>query len=267
MRKLINKDSTTIATDIISYLEEVVIRTDERLEKATSLPDQQHMVPRFILNLIAAQIPANVTKEKGLLLKEHKLEYNPVTNQVDDFIPVREPVSPKNYSTRLNIYNSSSFEHDYFMEIMFSIIETDASRLIRSKAAEQYDPRVAREYNPYYFYLPEYNPKPSKRKARVILSTFFTIQFLRSESRKDALAALSLKYGIESVDFSDNIMNHLLLMIVQTYCRQWTWIRVPNHEMFISELGLVTVASCCGPVASIMPPFTKRFYLSSRESR
>lgn len=252
MTNLISKDETKIVIEINAYLEEIKIKAKERLIKLTSPPEDQHMVPRFILNLIAAENPANVTKERGLLLKEYRIEYNPATSQLD-FAPRKDLVSPRLYSVRSKIYNSSSFENEFFMEIMFSIIETDAARLIRSKAAGNYDPNKEKEYNPFYFSLPECNLKPSKMRARVILSAFFTIQILRAEHRKDALAAISLKYGMTNTDFAGNIMNNLPSTTKQTYLRQWTWIRVPSEEMIISELGMITVASCDGPVAAIMP--------------
>lgn len=267
MRNLINKEHIKIVAEIDAYLNEIDERAKERIistkvnairsNKANSPFVRQHTVPNFLLKLIAAQNPSNVTKEKDLLLKKYIIEYNSAIAELS-FEPVKELVSPKDYSVYSNIYNSSSFEDKFFMEILFSVVETDASRLIRSKVSEEYDlHQKDKEYNPFYFALPEYNPtyspKPTKMRSRVILATFFAIQILRAKPRMQALADINLKYGMNSADFAGNIMNILLPTIIQTYLRQWSWIRVPNHEMFISELGMATVPSCFGSTASIMP--------------
>ena len=196
------------------------------------------MVPHFILKQIAATNPANAFKEKGLLLKEHTLVFDPIKKELSDFITNPTPVAPRFYSTRDDLYTSSIFPHDYFLECMFSIIEGDAARLIRSKVAQAYSPEANfLEVNPFYFPLSA-EEKPNqvnKIRARVILSLFFTIQFLRSQPRQFALEAYSVKRGLSSRDFADNIMDFLVNgAMMQTYSRQWTWIRVPYHEMFVS---------------------------------
>lgn len=269
---LILKETNIIQSSIREYHREVEDKAKNRISKAKNLTIVQHMVPDFILKQIAAQNPANVLIEKNLLLKEYRIEFDPITKQLSDFIPVKQPVSPKIYSTRRNIYNSTLLPHEWLLEYMFSLIEGEAARFIRARISEPYDLETKKQINPYYFYLPQLPQKPTKVRARIALATFFASQFLRSEHRKGSLQVLAGKIGLnQNLDFPTQIKEMLYTVTSEIYFRQWTWIRVPNHEMFISELGLVTGSTCkispSGKTsACMMMPLSRRDFIYLHET-
>lgn len=262
---LIGRNMNDIQKGISDYLDDVYERTREKIRKyetqSRNHPSKQHMVSEFILRRIAADDPTRASQKlaKGLQLQEHKIWFNPRKKKIT--FRLGRTFAPSEYSRKNNIYNSPSFEHEFFLEHMFSCIEEDAARLIDSQIATNYDLNRSHQIDPYDFSLARFaegEASPDKVTARIRLSAFFAIQFLRPEARRESLHELLSKYEFESGDLASNIKKFLSSTILEIYCRQWFWVRVPEHEMFISETGLTTISTCTR-AASVMPVSRRDF--------
>ncbi len=264
MSNLINKNQDEIRQDISNYLVDVTKRAEIKFQKSKNHPKMQHTVPRFILNNIAANDISNVTKEKGLMLKEHYIEFSEDQNKQGDFIE-GDKISPKVYSTKLEIYDSKIFSEEKYLEYLFSIIEGDAARFIRSKVSTSYNVNDKSLVNPYFFSTPYLSEKPQKIRIRVILSTFFAIQVLRSYPRKKALEQIISRRVGKKLDFAESIIEDLENSTIANYSRQWTWVRVPKSEMFTSELGAFGVSNCNEGRAGWIMPLARRDYIFLHE--
>lgn len=255
---------------INDYLDDVYERTREKIRKyetqSRNHPSKQHMVSEFILRRIAADDPTRASQKlaKGLQLREHKILFNPRKKKIT--FRLGRIFSPSEYSRKNDIYNSPSFEHEFFLEHMFSCIEEDAARLIDSQIATNYDLNVSHQINPFDFPLARFaegEAPPDNVTSRIRLSAFFAIQFLRPEARRESLHALLTKYDFESGDLASNIKKLLSPTILEIYCRQWFWVRVPEHEMFISETGLTTISTCTR--AALVMPISRHDFIYFNE--
>lgn len=261
---LIRRDFDNINSEISKYLDEVIDKARKKL-RATEHTSNQHTIPRFILKHIAAQDPKNADKEKGLHLQEYKIQYDFDKKILGEWVKLKKLTSLKEYSSIDDIYESPFLGEDNLLESILSVIETDAARMIRARIREDYDITYPKDVNPFYFNSQSVY-KISKVRMRIMLSALFGVQLLRAKDRAVGLGIIKEKYNLRNIDFPTNIIDLLMKNTFDTYYRQWVWVRVPNSEVILSELGQMTFLNCSGHAAGIMPLSRRDYVYFSDES-
>lgn len=233
-----NEEDSFLAVQ--EYYKGVLKKAERKMESSGPSPGQ-HTIPKFLLSQIAQESPPYKNmKGEGLMLKEYSITFDKVLLKVIGDIESEGFVSPRKYSIREDIYTSQNFLHDYLLEIIFSIIEGDASKLIRSRLNNEYESIR----NPYLFNAPGDYRLNTKLLQRAALSAFFAAQGLRSIDKRDAVINISKKYLGEGLDLATAIDNILFKVTMEFFERPWIWMRFPDYDFMISEQGLVSQKIC-----------------------
>jgi hypothetical protein len=236
----ITKKESSTEQSIDDYYASVTARARKRIEKSSSIP-AQHTIPNFLLSHIAqADGPYASGKGKGLMLQEYTISFDPVHKKVLGGITQGDLISPSEYSVHTDMYKSESFEYPYALEVIFSIIEGDACKLLRDRLNSRYEDIK----NPYLFHAEGDYALKTKMQQRAALSAFFAAQSVRSKGKSEKVMELVKKYYGEVEDVATAINTILRKATIEFFERQWLWARFPEHDVMISEQGMVAQKSC-----------------------
>lgn len=230
---------------IVEYHTLVTRMAEERVTKVSNTVSQ-HTIPQFILKQIGSEGPP-YGSSKGVSLKQQNIIFNKNKKPKITWEKSKGDISPRIYSVYEDIYTSKYFMHPYLLEVLFSIVEGDAAKLIRSRLNDN----LEFVKNPYYFKNND-NRLKAKTQQRAAISTFLAIQMLRSNEKQEFIKSMVEKHYAVQVDFGASIASLLVPLSLEIYEKQWGWIRLLEDDLFISELGISSSSSCDKKASQLM---------------
>lgn len=240
-----NNVASTDCNDVIPLIDDYLSKSKNDAEKRNSNPVSQHRIPRFLLRDFEGPADGH---DKRLRVVQYSIRGNGEI-AINDL----SNGTSKNFSTKDDFYSIDEFYEQYEalrvfgandkyrIEKLFSILEKNAAPMLKLRQTGDFY-RSSTYANPYLYpnQLMSEQYKVSSSSAldsttgrRVALSTFFAMQYLRSNlmyrTFADNIVMIAEEaekvYGkFQAKNFPDFVEYMLPIMTWNFYSRSWRWV-------------------------------------------